>query len=211
VKAGRNGREGTTATGLVPGRKGQATRARLLAEVEKRCLVTHHRNVTVNDIAEAAGTSPATFYHYFPDVATAVAEVATNQLADFDVVLHLAREVVRRDADMDSCRDLVAGYFTYWESRPGLLMALAESAVDEDPRFFRVLLRALFSLTHTLAPAIRSGSAPGIAGSLIVMMTQSAARRDGFARDGVPYDALIDSQARIIRAALSVPAPDPAP
>ncbi|MCW2529525.1 MAG: Transcriptional regulator [Pseudonocardiales bacterium] len=43
----------------------------------------------------------------------------------------------------------------------------------------------------------------GIAGSLVVMMTQSAARRDGFTRDGVPYDDLIDSQAHIIHAVLS--------
>jgi AcrR family transcriptional regulator len=204
VRPARAGREGTTATGMVPGRKGQVTRARLLAEVEKHCVATHHRNVTVNDIAEAAGTSPATFYHYFADIPTAVAEVATNQLADFDEVLHLAREVVRRDADMDSCREFVAGYFAFWESRPGLLQALSESSVDEDPRFFRVLLRALFALQHSLAPVIRSGHPIGMAGSLIVMMTQSAARRDGFLRDGVPYADLLDSQARILCAALAV-------
>lgn len=67
-----------------------------------------------------------------------------------------------------------------------------------------MLLRALFSLVHTLAPVIRTGSPLGIAGSLIVMMTQSAARRDGFERDGVPYDDVISSQALISCAALSV-------
>jgi AcrR family transcriptional regulator len=191
-----------TATGRVPGRKGMETRLRLLEEVERRCLVVHHSSISVGDIAKATGTSPATFYHYFPDIAAAAAEVATNHLAEFESVLDCARSVVVNRGDYRSCRELVEAYFSFWEDRPGLLEAIVVASRDEDARFFRVLLRGLVSLTNTLAVAVPAGHASGVAGSLVMMLSQAAARRDGFERDGVDLESLIDSQARILSASL---------
>ena len=74
--------------------------------------------------------------------------------------------------------------------------------MDEDPRYFRVLLRLMMSVTYALAPAVRTGHAVGVAGSLVVMLTSSAARVDGFARDGVPFDDLVSAQVLILRASL---------
>jgi AcrR family transcriptional regulator len=191
-----------TATGRVPGRKGMETRGRLLEEVERRCVVSHHQHITVAEIAQAAETSAATFYHYFPDVAVAAAEVAANHLREFDSVLERARAVVQHNGDLVACREFVVSFFEFWEGRPGLLEAIVVASRDEDPRFFRVLLAALFSLTGTLAEGVTEGHPTGVAGSLVMMLSQAAARRDGFARDGVPPDALIDSQARVLNATL---------
>lgn len=194
-----------TATGRVPGRKGMETRQRLLEEVERRCMAAHYSTITVAEIATAADTSASTFYHYFPDVAAAAAEVVTLHLVEFDSVLDLARAVVDAQGELGACRELVEAFFDYWEPRPGLIEAIVVASRVEDPRFFKVLLHALFSLTQTLAESVHAGDPTGVAGSLVMMISHAAARRDGFARDGVPLDALIDSQARILHATLGGP------
>jgi AcrR family transcriptional regulator len=198
----RDGRRILTATGRVPGRRGMQTRRRLLEEVEKRCVLVHHETITVAEVAQAAETSAATFYHYFPDIAAAAAEVAAEHLVEFDVVIELAGDVGAQHGGLDACRALAAAFFSFWELRPGLIETIVVASRDEDPRFFGVLFRALVSLTQTLAQAVPEGDAVGIAGSLVMMLSLAAARRDGFARDGVPLDSLIDSQARILHASL---------
>src|SRR5438045_9413934 len=62
--------------GRVPGRRGRATRDRLLKCTADLLEKTTYRDITVIDIASCAGTSPATFYQYFKDVNAAIAELA---------------------------------------------------------------------------------------------------------------------------------------
>src|SRR3546814_11233778 len=57
------------ADGRVPGRRGRATRQRLLDCTAGMLDTTSYRDVKVIDIAREAGTSPAPFYQYFSDVA----------------------------------------------------------------------------------------------------------------------------------------------
>lgn len=185
------------------GRRGRATRDRLLAEVERRCLVEHHRMITVGQVAAAAGTSAATFYHYFPDMPAAVAEVASEHIKTFDSVVELAREVSRGDGDIQACRALVRGYYAYWEQRPGLLETIIIAAPDEDRRIFRVLMRALATFADGLRPAVPHPQAQAIAASLMMMMSHSVARRNGFARDGLPVETLVEGQAWIIHRAVT--------
>ena len=192
-----------TTTGRVPGRRGMETRKRLLEEVEKRCVASHYANITVAEIAQAADTSAATFYHYFPDVAAAAAEVAERHLRKFDTVLGLADGIVAAKGDHGACEQFVDAFFDYWKDRPGLIEAVVIASRDEDPRFFRVLIRALFSLTDALAAGVPTGDPKGVAGSLVMMLSQAAARRDGFARDGVPAPQLLASQALIVHRTLS--------
>lgn len=186
----------------VRGARGSRTRRRLVAEVERRCLVRHHSTITVAEISAAASTSTATFYYYFPDVATAVAEAAANNLAAFDEILSLADEVVDRNADLRSCRQLVSGFFDFWQTRPGLLDTIVVASTTEDSRVFRVLLRTTEALTDALVPAVRGEPKRAVAGSVVMMLALSAARRSGFERDGITQDDLEAAQARIIRSAL---------
>ena len=60
------------ADGRVPGRRGLATRQRLLDHVAEMLATSSYRDVRVVDVARKAGTSPATFYQYFADVEEAI-------------------------------------------------------------------------------------------------------------------------------------------
>src|SRR6476660_7714472 len=70
------------ADGRVPGRRGLATRQRLLDCTADMLRVSTYRDVTVIDIAKEAGTSPATFYQYFADVETAILALAEAMALD---------------------------------------------------------------------------------------------------------------------------------
>src|SRR5947208_16307613 len=67
--------------GRVPGRRGRATRDRLLKCTAELLEKTSYRDITVTDIASRAGTTPATPYQYFPDVNAAIAVLA-GELAE---------------------------------------------------------------------------------------------------------------------------------
>lgn len=199
-----------TATGRVPGPKGSETRRRLLDEVERRCITTHYRDITVAEIARAAETSPATFYHYFPDVGAAASEVASAHLRDFDVVLDCARAVVETGGDLASCRRLAAAFVDFWDGRRGLLDAIDGASPDEDPRFFGQLYRAFRSLTDILATGVGRGDPVAVAGALVMMLSHTTARQDGFAVSRVGRDDLVESLALISSATFgSLGAPPP--
>ena len=68
--------------GRVPGRRGLATRQRLVECTIELLASTPYRDLKVTDITRAAGTSPATFYQYFVDIEAillAVAEQAVEE------------------------------------------------------------------------------------------------------------------------------------
>ena len=64
--------EARAADGRRPGRRGLATRQKLLDCTAEMLGSGPYRELKVVDIARAAGTSPATFYQYFADVESAV-------------------------------------------------------------------------------------------------------------------------------------------
>src|SRR5919108_6689274 len=66
--------------GRVPGRRGRATRDKLLRATADLLEQRSFRDLTVVEIAKRARTSTATFYQYFADVEAAIAELA-NELA----------------------------------------------------------------------------------------------------------------------------------
>src|SRR5271169_3390614 len=67
--------------GRVPGRRGRATRQRLLGSTTTLIESTPWRSIKVIDIAREAGTSPATFYQYFENVEAAITVLA-EELVD---------------------------------------------------------------------------------------------------------------------------------
>ena len=82
-----------TVDGRVAGRRGQATRQKLLDCLSEMLSSSPYRDVKVIDVARKAGTSPATFYQYFPDVEGAVLEIA-EQMATEGATLATSTVVV---------------------------------------------------------------------------------------------------------------------
>jgi len=101
--------------GRVPGRRGIATRRRLLDCAAELLTKTSYRDIKVIDIAREAGTSPATFYQYFPDVEQAVLVLAEELAGDAAYLAELVRSDWRGDRGAQTARRIVESFLEYYD------------------------------------------------------------------------------------------------
>lgn len=193
--------------GRVPGRRGQATRRKLLDET--RAALTHeaYREIKVVDIAKAAGTSPATFYQYFPDVEHAVLVLAEEVARETGGLTDLVDGEWTGRAGVETARRLVVGFLDLWEEHRPVLRVVELSTEEGDLRFQNLRVRALNEVTRALADVVgrfqRDGAVPevdpmAVAGSLVAMLAHTAAHRYGFEFWGIRRDDLEESLTRTL-------------
>jgi AcrR family transcriptional regulator len=208
-----------TTDGRVPGRRGLATRQRLLECTAELLVATPWRSIKVIDIARQAGTSPATFYQYFANVEEAVLALAEEVGEKILDLVPLVDQPWRGGAGWDTAVAVVEGFMDYWESNRAVFRVVELTTVEGDLRFQGLRVRALNAVTVTLARVIAtnaqaSGSPAGsdpmaAAGTLIAMLAQVAGHRYGFEFWGIRTASLVDSQARLLHWSVTGrPAPD---
>jgi AcrR family transcriptional regulator len=208
--------------GRVPGKRGQATRMRLLESTSDLLRTTSWRSITVIDIARAAGTSPATFYQYFENFEQAILVLA-EELVDGAAELG---ELVDGDwsepAGWDTACQVVDGFMAYWERNRSVFRVVELATEEGDLRFQGLRVRALNAVTVSLAKAITvtraaSASAPGgsssssgggggpagsdpmaVAATLVSMLAHVAAHRYGYEFWGLRTASMSDVEARLV-------------
>jgi len=194
--------------GRVPGRRGRATRQRLLEATADSLAATSWRSVTVTDIARRAGTSPATFYQYFGNVEQAISVLAEDLVEDGVGLAELVGGEWSPAASWATSQALCRGFLDYWEANRSLFYVL-DLAADLDTPLAGVRVRALRALTMALAAAVAShGSAAAdnpvaVAVSLVAMLASVARRRAALSALGVPANDLFDSEARLVHFAVT--------
>jgi AcrR family transcriptional regulator len=194
----------------MPGRRGRATRQRLLESARELLETTAYRDLKVVDIARAAGTSPATFYQYFPDIETAMLALARD-LAD--VGGRALRDLVAQGDWSPACafataQALAEGYLEFWEQHRALIGVIDLATLEGDLRFREIRTALLSGATEALQAAISGGVAAGrlpedtdpraSSGVLVSMLAHVAAHRRGFGGRGTPEHTLRDAMARVI-------------
>jgi AcrR family transcriptional regulator len=203
------------ADGRVPGRRGRATRTRLLDQTSEMLKAGSYRDLKVVDIARAAGTSPATFYQYFPDVESAILVLAEEMAQDGSALLSgLVRDATwKGKAAYDSSLALVNGVVVFWEQHRSVLRVVDLATDEGDHRFQQIRVRLLNELTNALAEVVENAAKVGrhpadldpmaTAGVLVSMLAHVAAHRYGFEFWGIRTDDLERSMARIIHTTLT--------
>src|SRR5487761_1833715 len=131
--------------GRVPGRRGRATRQRLLECAAELLATTPWRSIKVIDIARQAGTSPATFYQYFENVEQA-AQLAALVDGDWS-----------EEEGWNTARAVVQGFMDWWEANRAVFRVVELAPEEGDLRFQGLRVRALNALTVTLARVIAVG------------------------------------------------------
>jgi AcrR family transcriptional regulator len=207
---GTEGPEPRAADGRVPGRRGRATRQKLLDCTTDMLRSTSYRDIKVVDIAREAGTSPATFYQYFPDVEAAILVLADEMVSTgverfADLV---NRSTWRGRSGYDAAEALADAVLTFWEEHQPVLRVVDLATDEGDGRFANVRTRLLNDLNNALAAAVRDQQKAGrgqqgldpnaVAGVLVAMLAHVAAHRLGFEFWGVRTDELRETMARIV-------------
>src|SRR5213079_1053597 len=111
-----------TVDGRVAGRRGQETRQKLLDCLREMLRTSPYRDVKVIDVARLAGTSPATFYQYFPDIEGAVLEIAEEAASDGAALSELASgKAWTGKTGYSAAEELVAGFLAFWRKHESIL------------------------------------------------------------------------------------------
>jgi AcrR family transcriptional regulator len=195
------------ADGRVPGRRGRATRQRLLECTADMLRVSTYRDVKVIDIAREAGTSPATFYQYFPDVETAILSLAEEMAVDGGRLSTLVREKSWRGrTGYETSVAVVDAFLDFWEQHRHVLRVVDLATDEGDQRFRQIRTRVLHEVTVALADVIghfqEEGRQPrdidptATAGTLVSMLAHVAAHLYGFEFWGIRTRDLRRSMAR---------------
>jgi AcrR family transcriptional regulator len=146
------------------------------------------RDLKVTDITREAGTSPATFYQYFPDIETAVLAIA-EQMADEGARLRacVTDGSWRGNDGYATAEQVVDGFLAFWEQHQSLLRVIDLAALEGDTRFRDTRVRMLNSVTNAFADVIASlrkdndaADANAMSGALVAMLAHTAAHQDGF-------------------------------
>ncbi|MGY0068053.1 TetR family transcriptional regulator [Streptomyces sp. QTS137] len=198
-----------TVDGRVAGRRGQATRQKLLDCLSEMLSSSPYRDVKVIDVARKAGTSPATFYQYFPDVEGAVLEIAEHMASEGAELTELieGRSWVGK-AGWQTAQELVDGFLDFWKRNDAILRVVDLGAAEGDKRFYKIRMRILNSVNNSLADAVAGLQAKGrvdkdvnpaaMAGSLVTMLAAAASHQKGFTSWGVKQAELKPNLALLV-------------
>jgi AcrR family transcriptional regulator len=196
------------ADGRVPGRRGRATRQRLLERTAELLATTSYRDVKVIDIARDAGTSPATFYQYFADVEGAILVLAEEMAANGE---HLSGIIAggawhADDVAADTALKLVDAFLAFWDEHRAVLRVMDLATDEGDRRFQKIRVGLLNEITRELADVTRGAQSAGrlpkgtdpmaTAGILVSMLAHVATHQYGFEFWGIRTKDLRTSMAR---------------
>lgn len=180
-----------TVDGRVAGRRGQATRQKLLDCLSEMLSSSPYRDVKVIDVARKAGTSPATFYQYFPDVEGAVLEIADQMAAEGGGLAELLEgRSWTGKAGWQTAQELVDGFLEFWHRNDAILRVIDLGAAEGDKRFYKIRMKILNSVNNSLTDSVTELQSKGrvdkdvnpaaIAGSLVAMLAAVASHQKGF-------------------------------
>jgi AcrR family transcriptional regulator len=193
------------ADGRVPGRRGQATVAKLLEATAGMLQTTSYRDLKVVDIARKAGTSPATFYQYFPDVDAAILMLADETAEEGAALAAPVGRSWEVGEAPETALALAQGFLDFWHRHEAVLRVVDLAIVEGDQRFRAIRTRLLQPVTVALVEAIRShhagdghADANARAAVLVSMLAHVAEHRRGLETWGVETATAAQSMAEIV-------------
>jgi len=179
------------ADGRVPGRRGRATRQRLLECTKEMLDTSTYRDLKVIDIAREAGTSPATFYQYFADVEAAILVLAEEMSRDAARLPDIVRGGSWKGRPgFDRALDVVDAFLAFWEAHRPVMRVVDLNTEEGDQRFRQIRTRLLAAVNDAMADVFEVHQSDGrhpadidpraAAGTLVAMLAHVAQHRYGF-------------------------------
>jgi len=194
--------------GRALGPRALKTRAALLQATEALLAQRSVRDVSVVDIARAAGTSPATFYQYFKDVSEATLRLAELAAEEMPAMLELIDRPWVGEGGLANARAVVEGFLRHWDAHRAVLLVRNLSADEGDRRFMRVRQQTLTPVLQHLAAQIADGQRAGrvdpkltpaaAAAALGAILERLAAYHRELETIGVGRAELVETCARIL-------------
>jgi AcrR family transcriptional regulator len=181
--------------GRVPGRRGRATRDKLLKATAGLLDKKSYRELTVVEIAKRARTSTATFYQYFADVEAALVELARELTDEAPSLVEIISTA--------NWMKLVDAFIDLWERHHAILRVVDLATAEGDLRFRNIRTHLLSQVTDALRDAIVRADGKDVepraqAATLVSLLAHVAEHRYGYEFWGIRLDDMRRSTARLI-------------
>lgn len=191
--------------GRVPGRRGLATRRRLVECTIKLLASTPYRDLKVTDITRAAGTSPATFYQYFVDIESILLAVAEQAAEDGrQLTALIAGRPWKGASALTSAEEFVDGFLEFWRDHRSTLRVVDLLSTEGDKRFRHQRVLMLNPMTNALSAEIKQAQGDpdvepnAMAGALVGMLVNLAGHRAGFEAWDIRFDDVREAMVRLV-------------
>lgn len=189
--------------GRVPGRRGRATRDKLLRATSDLLAQRSYRDLTVVEIAKRARTSTATFYQYFTDVEAAIAELAHALAEEGPRLVAIISTGAWRTDGYDDALKLTDAFVDLWERHSTILRVVDLATAEGDLRFRNIRTHLLSQVTDALRDAIVKACDGKVepraqAAALVSLLAHVAEHRYGFEFWGIRLDDMRHSTARLV-------------
>jgi AcrR family transcriptional regulator len=199
--------------GRVPGRRGRATRDKLLRATTELLAKRSYRDLTVVEIAKRARTSTATFYQYFSDVEAAIAELAHELGEEGPRLVEIIGNGAWRTDGYEPALELVDAFIDLWERHRAILRVVDLATTEGDLRFRNIRTHLLSQVTDALRDAIVKASdgktePRAQAAALVSLLAHVAEHRYGFEFWGIRLDDMRRSTARLVAWGINGREPD---
>jgi AcrR family transcriptional regulator len=194
--------------GRVIGARAHRTRRRLLDATAKLLEERGALGLRVVDITREVGTSPATFYQYFPDVEEAILVLADEATDDIEK-LQPYIETPWNDADgVVHVQEFVGAFMEYWDQHRVILRVRDLRAEEGDERFWAARRRGYAAIIPELTAKIETAQSSGrvskelnsyaAAAAAMAMLERLLTYRSVFRRRGVTKEAMAATLAAIL-------------
>ncbi len=200
--------DGRALDGRAIGKRGQATRRKLL-DATAELLESHGvRDLRVVDITRSVGTSPATYYQYFRDVEEAVLVLADEVGAAEVMPLAALLDAPWSGPDgLRDARELTTRFVEMWDTHRAVLRTRNLAAQEGDQRFREIRNRTNRPFIEGFAEQVRRGQAAGVvadelsplaaAAALVALIERMAAFHGDLRALGIDRDDVVETTARI--------------
>lgn len=190
------------------GRKGTATRLRLIRAAGRLLKTRSPVELTAAAIAREAKTSSPTFYMYFDDVREVLFALSANAAQNMGDVLAVLEEDWRPDAIEAHAIRLTEAFYQFWSLHRPVLRYRNLEAARGDPDFDQLRTEAYFPFVEALAtriieacpPAARPsrGDARALAGVLLASIEYAATFEPEAIERTIGLKRMKAAQARVI-------------
>lgn len=200
--------------GRTPGRRGRATRDKLLKCTADLLEKSSYRDLTVIDIARCAGCSPATFYQYFEDVEGSILVLADQMASNGKSLTALIQDSDwKGKGGPETALALVDEFLAFWERHRAILRVVDLATAEGDLRFQNIRTHLLNEVTIALRRVAEDFRAGGSlprdtdpmaqAATLVSMLAHVAQHRYGFEFWGIRSSDMRRSLARVLYVGLT--------
>ncbi|MFD6335345.1 TetR family transcriptional regulator [Streptomyces niveus] len=201
-----------TTDGRTVGDRGRQTRLLLLKNLVEELAATGYRGTTVMGVARRSKTSPAAFYHYFPDIDLAILALAQNVASAGSASCSAETESISpQDAPHRlTVAEAVQTFFALYEEHRVVLRVIDMKSAEGDQRFTELRRRFLRGLHADLSQAAQSAhpSAPAHAvaskvAPLVLMLAEVAAHDGELEEWSLDAEAVRTSAAELVHTAIT--------